>query len=236
MVNYRGLKENSQRLDAFASVLGRLDRTMYDNWTEKEKVAFWINAYNALTLEAIITHYPIKPSLTASLVFPKNSIRQIPGVWDELTFEVMGRKVTLDEIEHKILRAQFNEPRIHVALVCAAKGCPPLRNEPYTGEQLDEQLDDQTRRFLSNPQKFRFDRTGGRVSLSSIFQWFSEDFVKTYGADERFSGHSQAEGAVLNFINKYVDAADREYLVSATYKIAYLDYDWSLNEQGERGQ
>ncbi len=233
LVNYKGLKEHRQRLDAFAIALGRLDPAVYEHWGEKEKVAFWINAYNALTLEAIISHYPIKPSLTTSLVSPKNSIRQIPGVWDELRFEVMGRQMTLDEIEHKRLRERFNEPRIHLALVCAAAGCPPLRNEPYTGEQLDEQLDDQTRRFLSNPQKFRLDRTGERVSLSSIFKWFGEDFVKTYGTEEKFAGHRPSERAVLNFISRYVEAADREYLVSAKYKIAYLDYDWSLNEQGE---
>ncbi len=234
-VNYQRLKQNSQQLDAFASALGRLDSRLYDSWSEKQKIAFWINAYNALTLEAIITHYPIKPSFTTSLVFPKNSIRQIPGVWDELTFEVMGRKVTLDEIEHKILRAQFNEPRIHMALVCAAAGCPPLRNEPYSGEHLDHQLDDQTRRFLSNPRKFHIDRAGGRVSLSSIFKWFGEDFVKTYATDEKFAGHKPSERAVLNFISRYVEAADREYLVSARYKITYLDYDWSLNEQGVMG-
>lgn len=233
-VNYQELKEHRQRLDAFAARLGRLDPKVYAGRTEQDKIAFWINAYNALTLEAIITHYPIKPSFTMSLVFPKNSIRQIPGVWDKLQFEVMGRKMTLEDIEHETLRAQFNEPRIHMALVCAAKGCPPLRNEPYVGDRLDEQLGDQTRRFLSHPQKFRLDRTNGRVYLSSIFQWFGEDFVKTYGTDEKFKGHSQAERAVLNFISPHLDAISRAYLDSAKYDIAYLDYDWSLNEPGQR--
>ncbi|MBI3949709.1 MAG: DUF547 domain-containing protein [Acidobacteria bacterium] len=234
MVNYQGLKEHRQRLDAFADALGRLDPKVYEGWGEKEKVAFWINAYNALTLEAIIAHYPIKPSFTTSLVFPKNSIRQIPGVWDELRFVVIGRKMTLEDIEHETLRAQFNEPRIHMALVCAAMSCPPLRNEPYAGDRLDEQLDDQTRRFLSNPQKFRLDRTKGRMYLSLIFEWFGEDFVKTYGTDEKFKGRNQAERAVLNFVSPHLDAISRVYLDSANYNITYLDYDWSLNEQGQR--
>jgi len=234
MVDYQGLKGRHQQLDAFADALGRLDPKVYDGWDQGDKIAFWINAYNALTLEAILAHYPIKSSFTTSLVFPKNSIRQIPGVWDKLQFEVMGRKMTLDQIEHKTLRAQFNEPRIHMALVCAAMSCPPLRNEPYVGERLDEQLDDQTRRFLSNPQKFRLDRNQGRVYLSSIFKWFGEDFVKTYGTDEKFQGHSQAQRAVLNFISQYLDPISRAYLNSEKYDIAYLDYDWSLNEQGQK--
>lgn len=234
MVNYRGLKEHRDKLDAFAVTIAALDPEVYARWSEKEKIAFWINAYNALTLEAIVAHYPITPSLTASLLFPKNSIRQIPGVWDELHFDVMGRKMTLDEIEHETLRAKFNEPRIHLALVCAAMGCPPLRNEPYVGDRLDDQLDDQARKFLANPQKFRLDRQGNTVYLSSIFKWFGEDFVRTYGTNERFTGYGETERAVLNFISRYLDAGEGDDLTAARYRIKYLDYDWSLNEQGGR--
>ena len=140
------------------------------------------------------------------LAYPKSSIQQIPGRWDKVQWLVMGQKLTLDRIEHAILRGgdpalvatygPFHEPRIHLALVCAAMGCPPLRNEPYAGERLDAQLDDQVRRFLRNPQKFRIDRGNGRVYLSSIFKWFGGDFIKKYGAGEKFAGHSDAERAV----------------------------------------
>ncbi len=231
MVDYRLLKADRQRLDAFASALAQLAPSTYEHWSEKEKIAFWINAYNALTLEAIINHYPIKSSFFRSVVFPKNSIRQIPGVWDTLQFMVMGRKRTLGEIEHEILRQQFNEPRIHMALVCAAMGCPPLRNEPFFGDQLDEQLNDQTRRFLSDSTMFRMDRSQGRVYLSSIFKWFGRDFIKIYGTDQKLAGHDPAERAVLNFISRHLDASDREYLATAKYNVEYLGYDWSLNEQ-----
>jgi hypothetical protein len=142
----------------------------------------------------------------------------------------MGRKLTLDEIEHEILRKQFKEPRIHMALVCAAMGCPQLRNVPYIGDTLDVQLTDQTRRLLQNSLKFRIDRGEGRVYLSSIFKWFGEDFVKTYSANGKFNRQSEIEGAVLNFVSQHLEEADRRYLATGAYSIKYLDYDWSLNE------
>lgn len=231
MVNYEELKTDRERLDAFAATIATLDPKVYDQWTENQKIAFWINAYNVLTLQTIINHYPIQPSFLASLRFPKNSIRQIPGVWDELQFAVMGRKMTLDEIEHETLRKNFNEPRIHMALVCAAMGCPPLRNEPFTGQGLDAQLDDQTRRFLENPQKFRIDPVNSRVYLSPIFKWFGKDFIKTYGTDEKFAGRNEAERAVLNFISGHIDEDVAKYLATGEYDLEYLDYDWSLNER-----
>lgn len=231
LVNYRGLKAESASLDAFSASLAAISPAQFDAWSEAHKIAFWINAYNALTLEAIIRNYPIRSSFLRSAIYPKNSIRQIPGVWDKLRFSVAGREMTLDEIEHATLRAQFNEPRIHVALVCAALSCPPLRNEPYTGEKLDQQLDDQARAFLASPQGLRLDRQAGKVHLSSIFKWFGEDFVKTFGTRERFAGRSDAERAVLNFVSRYVSETDREFLLSGNYRIEYLAYDWTLNEQ-----
>lgn len=232
MVEYSKLKADRDKLDSFAAAISALDPKKFEKWTDNQKIAFWINAYNALTLQVIIDHYPIEASFVRALVYPKNSIRQISGVWDEITFPVMGKEMTLNEIEHDTLRKEFNEPRIHMALVCAAVGCPPLRTEPYRGHELDEQLDDQTQRFLDNPQKFRIDPTEGRVHLSSIFKWFGKDFVKTYGVEGKFGKHGTTERAVLNFISRYVDDKMAEYLASGEYEIEYLEYDWSLNEQG----
>jgi hypothetical protein len=231
MVNYKGLKADRKPLDNFISSLSRLDTKLYEGWNDKEKIAFWINAYNALTLKAIIDHYPIEAALLKSFVYPKNSIRQIPGVWDKLTFAAMGGDMTLDGIEHETLRAKFDEPRIHVALVCAAMGCPPLRTEPYTGAKLDSQLDDQAAKFLKNPEKFRIDRNNKKVYLSPIFDWFGQDFVKTYGADKEFSGFSGKERAVLNFVSRYLEPADKAYLLKGGFSVEYLSYDWSLNEK-----
>ncbi|MBN1341772.1 MAG: DUF547 domain-containing protein [Phycisphaerae bacterium] len=232
MVDYAALKENRRRLDQFARALASVNPKTYEGWDAPAKIAFWINAYNALTLEAIIDHYPIQAGTLRSLAFPKNSIRQIPGVWDKLQFLVMGKKMTLEHIEHQVLRKEFDEPRIHVALVCAAMGCPPLRNEPYVGPRLTKQLDDQARKFLSDPAKFRIDRNGGKVYLSSIFEWFGGDFVAKYKPESGYAGHSDAQRAVLHFASGHLPPADAKYLRDGRYSVAYLDYDWSLNEQG----
>ena len=231
MVNYKGLKAGRHKLDEFTRALAKLNRKDYEKWADKAKIAFWINAYNGLTLQAIINNYPIKSSFFRSLRFPENSIRQIPGVWDALKFTVMNQPITLDGIEHNTLRAKLDEPRIHMALVCAAMGCPPLRNEAYTAEKLDAQLNDQTTRFLGNPKKFRIDRKNRTVYLSPIFKWFGNDFVTKYGTDKKFSGYSDSERAVLNFISRYMEPDDKAYLEKGGYSIEYLDYDWSLNEQ-----
>jgi hypothetical protein len=231
MVNYAQLKAHREKLDSFVNSLSGLSRATYDGWTEPAKIAFWINAYDACTLKAIIDHYPIQSSFFASLRYPKNSIRQISGVWDELTFPVLGRPRTLDGIEHDVLRKDFHEPRIHMALVCAAMGCPPLRNEPYAGDRLSDQFDDQAKRFLSNPVKFRIDAQADTVYLSPIFKWFGEDFVARYGVRSGYGGHSAVQRAVLHFISGYLDKESAEFLSSADYSISWLNYDWSLNER-----
>lgn len=232
MVSYSALGKSPAELNRFVRALAAVDPKTYDSWDEQAQVAFWINAYNALTLRAIIDHYPIKAGLISGLAYPKNSIRQIAGVWDKVQFLVMDKRMTLNQIEHEILRAKFYEPRIHVALVCAAMGCPPLRNEPFLGDKLDEQLNDQAKRFLADPAKFRIDRGSGKVHLSSIFKWFGEDFVKGHKPDGDFaSGGSDSEKAVLHFISGYLPAQDAEYLKTGKYEVAYLDYDWSLNER-----
>jgi hypothetical protein len=174
-------------------------------------------------------NYPIKAGFFKSRIYPKNSIRQISGVWDEIKFNIMGKKYTLEHIEHKILRVKFNEPRIHMAMVCAAIGCPPLRNEPYMAGKLDAQLEDQSIKFLANPEKFRLEETV--VYLSPIFKWFASDFVKTYGKGGLFAGNAEAKGAVLRFISEHLDETIKKEMESKKLKIKYLDYDWSLNEQ-----
>ena len=183
LVDYRGLKQNRSSLDNFSLSLERVDSESYDGWKEGDQVALWINAYNALTLKAIVAHYPIESSFLASLRFPKNSIRQISGVWDKLLFSVRNEKVTLDQIEHRILRARFKEPRIHVALVCAAMGCPPLRDQPFIGSRLDAQLNDQSRRFLADPKKFVIDRDRARVFLSPILKCYKKNFLPMYATE-----------------------------------------------------
>jgi len=232
LVAYAELKADRGDLDAYARSVARLRPSVYRGWTEKRRIAFWINAYNALTVQLIIDHYPIKAGGLSALRFPRNSIRQISGAWDKITFPVMGRPMTLDNIEHDTLRVDFNEPRIHIALVCAAKGCPALLRRPYRGETLEAQLDDRCTVFFSRPEYFRIDRTGNVVYLGKVLDWYRDDFPVTYGVpDGRFPGHKGTEAALLNFAGKYLSEADRSYLRTAEYDVKYLDYDWSLNEQ-----
>jgi hypothetical protein len=231
LVAYRALKEDRHGLDNFVASLAGLNREQFDRWSKRKKIAFWINAYNALTLRAIIDNYPIKSRLLASIRFPKNSIRQIAGVWDKLEHTVMGKRVTLNTIEHNILRQKFDEPRIHMALNCASMGCPSLGSAPFNAGNLDEQLDNQTRQFLAKPENFSIDRNKNRVYLSSIFSWFGEDFIGRFGTESTFAWLDDNERSVLNFINRYVSEDDREYLRTGTYRIKYLSYDWGLNEQ-----
>jgi len=231
MVNYKALKANRSRLDSFADRMEKLDSEGYEKWPEKERIAFWLNAYNALTLKAIIDNYPIKSSFLKSRIYPKNSIRQIPGVWDKITFNIMGTPHTLEHIEHQILRKKFNEPRIHMAMVCAAMGCPPLLNQHYSGAKLDRQLDDRTKRFLENPDKFKIDRDKNTVYLSSILRWFAEDFMEKYAPEKNVAKHDKKTSAVLNFIAPYLNQPDKDYTLKGSFKIKYVKYDWSLNEQ-----
>ena len=231
MVNYKAMKDDRADLDSVLSAVRVLRGDAFDKWGKNDKIAFYCNAYNALTLKAILDHYPIKASGLSALRHPKNSIRQIDGVWDELRFLVMGEPRTLDEIEHEILRKEFREPRIHMALVCAAMGCPRLRDEPYLGARLDEQLDDQARRYLATPSGLRLDRAEGTVHLSKILAWFAEDFVAAYATDT-IPGHNEEKRAVLNFVARHTAPSVGVFLRSEKRTIRYIDYDWSLNEQG----
>lgn len=218
LVDYPALQANSQALKRFIQQLGAVSPEVYADWTEAEKIAFLINAYNAITLESIIDQTPLK-----------NSIKDIFGVWNFKKHQVMGQALTLDQIEHEILRRQFQEPRIHAALVCAALSCPPLRSEPYTGENLEAQLEDQVRQWLSSPQGLQIDRSNNQVAISAIFKWFGEDWEAQY-ASQQFVGNAK-ERAVLNFISRYMSPDDRAYLEQGDFKLNYLNYDWSLNQQ-----
>jgi hypothetical protein len=225
-VDYAGLKEQRRHIDNFVVYLERLSPETYNGWPHNDRIAFWINAYNALTLRAIIDNYPINPAIR-NLTYPQNSIRQIHGVWDLNRVNVMGQSTTLQYIENKHLRRDFREPRVHMALVCAAVSCPKLRNEPYEGDQLEAQLDDQVRHFLSDPRHFRIDMPGRRVRASEIFRWYAEDFAPR-GASLEDKKALERE-ALLTFTAPYL--SNRERAVLAESVIEYAPYNWELNEQ-----
>ena len=209
-------------------------RALHPNEVERldtaDQIAFWTNAYNAFVLKLVADNYPIKPSEGKSK-YPANSIRQIPGAWEHKKFRALGRDVTLDEIEHKILRAECKDPRIHMALVNSAVSAPKLRREPYIGTQLDAQLDDQARKFFADLRKFHIDREAGEVWVSPIFDWFADDFLPD--ATKNYPRHIAQQKSLTAFASKYVSAEDAKYLQEGKYVVMYFEYDWTLNEQAK---
>ncbi len=222
-VDYHGLQRNRSGLDQFTAQMATLDPFVFARWSEKKKMAFWINAYNALTLKAVVDHYPV-----GSIKDIGNIVK---SVWDKLKFRVMGRDLTLNQIEHSILRVEFAEPRIHMAINCASIGCPPLLTEPFTANKLDEQLRKTAREFFADGSRFRIDRKEKRVYLSPILRWFGKDFVAAYGGMQNRAKLSKKENAAVNFAMTYAKESDALFLRNQNFKLKWLYYDWNLNDQ-----
>lgn len=184
------------------------------------RLAFWINAYNAYTIKLILDHYPVE-SINDIKPGAGPAVPKVNSPFKLDVGEVAGKVRTLDEIEHGIIRERFDEPRIHFALVCAAVSCPRLRKEAYTGDRLNDQLDDQARTFLHDTDKNVVPAGEERVALSRIFKWFDEDF-----------GGSSA--SIQRFIAPYFDGNVRTNLEQAGYDLSYREYDWSLNDQSRQ--
>ena len=203
-------------------------------WSPEQKMAYWINAYNAFTIQAIIERYPITERSLVGIFFPRNSILQISGIWSRLTFTAGGRQVTLGHIEHKILRKAFDDPRIHFAIVCASTSCPTLRAEAYRADVLEHQLHQQTVAFINDPFiGTRWDEERQRLMVSKIFKWFKSDF-KTAADVGGSAGLTTTFGnPIVAFVRPYLEnAAVTETLDSRPdVRVAYLAYDWRLNEQ-----
>jgi hypothetical protein len=224
-VDYAALAKERRRLDAAVDVFAQPGADEERAWTRDERLAFWINAYNAFTLRVIVDHYPIRaPWLTLQ---PRNSIRQIDGVWTKLTWRAAGRSLTLDDIEHKILRPEFKEPRVHFAINCASVGCPPLASDPYRPATLDAQLDAAARRYLASPQGLRIQ--GDTLLVSKILEWYGEDFVARFAPDAAGTS-ARLERAVRGVIEQFGPPAAAELARKPATRIRFLDYDWSLND------
>jgi len=235
LVDYAALQADPDALGDYLQQLATVDADALAAQDEAVQIAFWINAYNALTLQLIIDHYPIPAGGAFGGLFGgEQSITNIDGAWDALQWEVAGQQRTLDDIEHNILRKRFNEPRIHFAIVCASLSCPDLRREAYTGLRLARQLQEQTLRFLNNPNKgLNIERGRDRVSVSSIFDWFDEDFDCVGEPLQIAARLSAKRRSLVCFIASQLLPSDprREYLLQENYSLRFLDYDWSLNEQ-----
>lgn len=203
--------------DAYLAVLAGTDPSTL---SRSAQLAFWINAYNAYTIRQINAHHERE---SIKNINKTAGFLSLGGAWKEAMATVGGKRYTLDQIEHERIRPVFRDARVHFALVCAARGCPPLRNEAYEAATLDEQLDSQARAFLlSEPSKNRVDVAKRTVYLSPIFKWYGKDF----GA---------SDDAMLRALAQYFSAgAERELLTGARVRIVYTDYDWSLNSRRSR--
>lgn len=206
MVDYEGFIRDQVQLENYLEIVSS-NPPDPESWTLEEQISYWINAYNAFTIKLIVDNYPIKS------IQDLHQAIYIPGVntvWHKEFFEIGGQKSSLDEIEHKVLRKKFKEPRIHFAINCASFSCPPLRNEAFTAERLDHQLDEQAVNFINDPQRNRLKKS--EIKISPIFNWFARDFTR--------------EGSRIDYFNQYANMQ-----IDADAKIDYLEYDWSLNKQ-----
>jgi len=199
--------------------------------SKEERIAFWINTYNTCTLKLIIDNYPIQAKWYM-IVYPSNSIMQIPGAWDKVFFKIMGLEYNLKEIRFETLLDRYKDPRICFALNDVARGGALLRNEPIQAKKLDEQLDDQVRRFLAVTQGVRLDIPNNTVYLSNLFSMNKSVFLASeYAAILKFRTRKLEERAWLNFLFKYLPPKEAAWLDSNDVTIRFIDYDWNLNEK-----
>ena len=225
VVDYTALKEHRDALSKVMVEFAEVTPDQERSWSRDERLAFWINAYNVFTLRAIVDHYPL-PSPRFTLQ-PRNSIRQIEGVWTKLTWPAAGRTLTLDEIEHKILRPEFKEPRVHFAINCASVGCPPLSAVPYRAATLDGQLDAAARGYLARAQGLQV--RGDTLAVSRILEWYGEDFVASF-APEAAGKPDRLERVARAVVARFGPPAAVDLARKPSTRIKFLDYDWSLND------
>jgi len=202
-VDYAGLKKNPSNLNRYLELLSA--NPPASNWPREDQLAYWINVYNAFTLSLVVKHYPVE-----SIKNIRPGIPFINSVWDIRFIKIGNETFDLNNIEHRILRKQFEEPRIHFAINCASFSCPRLLNEAYTGKKLESQLTKAARFFLSDTTKNII--TVNYLSLSKIFDWFGGDFKK--------------KGSLIDFLNLYAPLK-----ISDKANINYLEYRWTLNKQ-----
>ena len=217
-VDYAGMQADRAALESYLDSLSAVTNAEYQGWTKPQRLAFLINAYNAFTIELILSKFPNLESIK-----DLGSVFQSP--WKREFVSLLGRQRSLDDIEHGMIRAPgaFGEPRIHVALVCASIGCPMLRNEAYTAERLDAQLDDGLRRFLSDRSRNRFDAASGTLYVSKLFDWYGKDFAQGHAGFESL-------GAVFaKYADRLADTPEVQARIRAgNYRTEFLDYDWRL--------
>ncbi|MEO8937087.1 MAG: DUF547 domain-containing protein [Burkholderiaceae bacterium] len=219
-VDYAGFAADRVALDRYTGALSAVSKSAFDGLSKPQQMAFLINAYNAFTIELILTRYP-----------KLDSIRDLGSVfsspWKQRFITLLGDQVSLDDIEHGMLRApgRYDDPRIHFAVNCASIGCPALREEAYVAERLEAQLDDQVRRFLSDRTRNRFDPKTRALQVSKLFDWYGADFTKGH------RGITSIRGFLAGYADQLADApGDRATIRGQGAPVGFTDYDWRLND------
>jgi len=219
-VSYAGFMKDRAALKQVLDTYSAVTKAEFDTWTKPQQQAFLINAYNAFTIEKILTRYPdIK------------SIRDFGSVfgnpWKDKFFNLFGQPAYLDFIEHETLRKEgvYDDPRVHVAVVCASIGCPMIRNEAFVPEKIEAQLEDGMKRFLGDRKRNRYNPQSGKLEISKIFDWYGKDFEKGH------KGFTSVKQALSKYADQLADKPeDRARVRDQKAEVAFLDYDWSLND------
>ena len=227
LVYYRALQSSRGNLDRYVASLN-VPAATFESWSQEARMAFWVNAYNALVLQTVINRYPIRGTSNA---YPAASIRQIAGAFDQPRHRVAGRTVSLDEIEKKIL-PRFNEPRLLLALGRGAVGSGRLRSEAYSAERLKAQLDAIQSEFVTEQHMLKVDREAGVMSTTPILSWNQDVFVAAYAkaAPGKFESRSMIERALIAFVLPHLLPMETEFIEQNQFKVTFHNFDWRLND------
>jgi hypothetical protein len=221
-LRYAGILAEGKSLRAYLDSLSAVTEPDYRSWTKAQQLAFLINTYNAFTVELILSKYPDLNSIK-----DLGSLLQSP--WKRRFFTLLGKERALDDLEHGLIRAPgvFDEPRIHVALVCASIGCPMLRNEAYVAERLEAQLEDGMRRFFSDRTRNRYDAADNTLRVSKLFDWYGKDFAQGY------AGFTSLTATFARYADLLAESPEaRASIRRGDYRLEYMSYDWKLNDAG----
>lgn len=229
-IQYSTLKRKRYDVLTAKRELKELNPAILMSLSREERIAFWINTYNFCTIELILRYYPIQPKWW-NILYPDNSIMQITGAWEKEFFDIQREEYNLREIEQDFLLNRYKDPRICFALSNASVGGATLRNEPYQAERLDEQLNEQVKRYLATSKGIRWDKDNNILYLSNLFQTYKDTFLASeYGEIKKFRDRKAEERVWLNFILPYLSKEDIRYLETTLLKIKFISVDWHLNE------
>ena len=223
-VYYAALKAERRVIDRHIASLAERPQA-FDAWSAERRLAYWINAYNALVLRTVIDNYPIR---STSAEFPEKSVMQIPGMFTGREHEIAGQRFTLQAIEQERI-AGFGDPRAYLALGRGAVGSPRLRSEPFVDGRLDQQLEAVVADFSTTPRHVTVDRLAGQVLVSAVLGWRTDRFIELVGSTDG-SGRSRIERAIVELISPALFPRERAFLDENTYRLIYYDFDWRLND------